>query len=301
MSTNRNASSAERTVKKPKIDESHPTNGKTNGRPGRTVLIIREIPPDTKEDQIRDIFSIDGWDCPPIKDLRSDIGNNWFINFETEDDCLRAAMKVQNDGVFNGGPVKCRVKSNLKTPKQGRQTAPQYNNTSPYGYGYPPFNQWPRGRARGRGRGQRGKSTRRGMRGGRGRGGYPNSPRGRYPPGPQMEIQQVNSDYPGEFTRFTLEKMTDIIESTFKHQPAPKPETMKDPALAEIVRVNPQTHVLFKEASNLTMNIMPRSPVQRNRRRGNEPDNLELNNKKRGKKSNKNRRNKREKDYSKYY
>lgn len=289
--SNSRASNAERTVKKPKVLNSPPANG-TNGRPGRTVLIIREIPLDTQEAQVRDIFSIDGWDCPPIKDLKSDIGNNWFVQFENEEDCLRAAMKIQNDGVFNGGAVKCRVKSNLKTPKQGRQSSPvQYNAYGVPSYGY----QYPRGnRGRGRGRGQRGKSPRRGR--GRGRG-YAQHTRGRprapYNPGPHMEIQQVSSDYPGEFTRFSLEKMTDIIENTFKHQPAPKPDSMKDPGLAEIVREKPQTHVLFKEAANLTMNILPRSPMQRRQRRGSEPDNLELNNKKRGKKSN-SRRSKRE-------
>merc|ERR1719197_1522271 len=96
-------------------DDTTDQKAKAASENQRRVLIIRELPMDTKEGDVRNIFnSISGWKCPPIHTIRPDIGENWFISFNNEDDCLEAALKVQAEGSHNGNRVNCRVKSNLK-------------------------------------------------------------------------------------------------------------------------------------------------------------------------------------------
>jgi len=77
----------------------------------RTTLILREISADTPREDVEAIFKSE--ECAPIKreSLRSDIGNTWFVSFDTEDDCVKTAMYLQNHGKFNGKPIQCRVKS----------------------------------------------------------------------------------------------------------------------------------------------------------------------------------------------
>ena len=45
---------------------------KTNGR---STIILREIPSDAPEDEVREIFNFDS--CKPIVSMRSDIGDTW--------------------------------------------------------------------------------------------------------------------------------------------------------------------------------------------------------------------------------
>ena len=42
---------------------------------GRSTIILREIPADTPEEEVRAIFAFDG--CKPIVSMRSDIGDTW--------------------------------------------------------------------------------------------------------------------------------------------------------------------------------------------------------------------------------
>ena len=42
---------------------------------GRSTIILREIPSDAPEEEIREIFQFDG--CKNIASLRSDIGDTW--------------------------------------------------------------------------------------------------------------------------------------------------------------------------------------------------------------------------------
>jgi len=142
----------------------------------RNVLILREIPTDTPMAEIKEIFAV-FTDLPEIKNIHSDIGNNWFITFKNQDDCMAAALKLSTEGRFKGHSLKVRVKANLAQAEQssfGRPVPPivksSYN--SPYRTG--PMYQ----------SGRRGLSGARGLPGGRGlpgegsylRGGFPRTP-----------------------------------------------------------------------------------------------------------------------------
>jgi len=78
----------------------------------RNVLILREIPSDTPLGEIKEIFSVFA-DLPEIKNIYSDIGNNWFVTFYNQDDCMAAALKLSTEGKFKGNALKVRVKANL--------------------------------------------------------------------------------------------------------------------------------------------------------------------------------------------
>ena len=42
---------------------------------GRSTIILREIPSDAPEEEVKEIFNYDG--CKPISSIRSDIGDTW--------------------------------------------------------------------------------------------------------------------------------------------------------------------------------------------------------------------------------
>ena len=42
---------------------------------GRSTIILREIPSDAPEEEVRAIFNFEG--CKPIGTIRSEIGDNW--------------------------------------------------------------------------------------------------------------------------------------------------------------------------------------------------------------------------------
>lgn len=44
---------------------------------GRSTIILREIPSDTAEAEVREIFAFEG--CKPISSMRSDIGDTWCV------------------------------------------------------------------------------------------------------------------------------------------------------------------------------------------------------------------------------
>eukprot|EP01083_Nonionella_stella_P080739 221985_1 len=73
----------------------------------RTTLILREIPQDTKEEEIRSLF---GEKATHIRNIHFDVGDNWFVTFATEDDCTDCALSLQGK-TFKGNQIHCRVKS----------------------------------------------------------------------------------------------------------------------------------------------------------------------------------------------
>ena len=46
---------------------------------GRSTIILREIPSDAAEEEVREIFAFDG--CKPIVSMRSDIGDTWYVDY----------------------------------------------------------------------------------------------------------------------------------------------------------------------------------------------------------------------------
>jgi len=204
----------------------------------RNVLILREIPTDTSMDEVKEIFA-EFNDLPEIKNIHSDIGNNWFITFNNQDDCMAAALKLSTEGKFKGESLKVRVKANLA---QAEQHSPfpspgspsrRYSNKGPTFRRSPYFNSALYSPRRGRGMRLPG---RRGMP-------YPppmalGSPRRRPAP-----VAAISSDYTGDFKQFTTEIMRDVIKRKYGAEVAPKPISLDSDEVRDIVTKRPKTTV----------------------------------------------------------
>jgi hypothetical protein len=95
----------------------------------RNTIILRDMPADASAEEVRALFS----GKFSITDTHSDVGNSWFISFDTEDTALDAMMWVRNQQ-FRGKEVKARMKSEhlLKT------STPYVTGALPETYGYFP-------------------------------------------------------------------------------------------------------------------------------------------------------------------
>ncbi|CAM9910250.1 unnamed protein product, partial [Ectocarpus fasciculatus] len=74
----------------------------------RNTIILREIPSETPQEKIREIFTGDG--VAPIKSIRSDVGDTWFVTMESEDDALTTILALRGK-TFEGKAIKARLKS----------------------------------------------------------------------------------------------------------------------------------------------------------------------------------------------
>eukprot|EP00292_Cryptomonas_paramecium_P013218 CAMPEP_0113697578 /NCGR_PEP_ID=MMETSP0038_2-20120614/22213_1 /TAXON_ID=2898 /ORGANISM="Cryptomonas paramecium" /LENGTH=219 /DNA_ID=CAMNT_0000620607 /DNA_START=162 /DNA_END=818 /DNA_ORIENTATION=+ /assembly_acc=CAM_ASM_000170 len=74
----------------------------------RTTLIIRNIPSDADRDAV-ETFLVNG-KVPKIVNLRADVGNNWFANFETEE-AAKAALDAVRALKWNDKSLGAAVKS----------------------------------------------------------------------------------------------------------------------------------------------------------------------------------------------
>jgi hypothetical protein len=90
------------------LDESG-TRIRPNMTNKRHTLIIRDIPTSTPEAEVIAIFSHP--DAPRVVSVRSEVGNNWFCEFQDEESTMRALDWSREHGRFNGEPIKVRVKS----------------------------------------------------------------------------------------------------------------------------------------------------------------------------------------------
>lgn len=119
---------------------------------GRSTIILREIPSDTPEQEVREIFNFEG--CKPISSMRSDIGDTWFVMMESEDDAKDTLIDLRlKKRLFRGQTIKGRVKSETIVrsfyPMQpvpppivypGMQQYPPYPiDMRTYGYPVPPI------------------------------------------------------------------------------------------------------------------------------------------------------------------
>jgi hypothetical protein len=90
------------------VDDRIRVNAKPTGQ--RSTIILREIPSDATEEEIREIFNYEG--CRPIQSLHPDIENTWFVYMESEDDVKDTVLDLQlKKRLFRGEKVKVRVKS----------------------------------------------------------------------------------------------------------------------------------------------------------------------------------------------
>lgn len=202
----------------------------------RNVLILREIPTETSIEDVKKIFTA-FTDLPEIKNITSEIGNNWFITFDNQDDCMAAALKLSTEGKFNGESLKVRVKANLK---QAEVPSPFHSPGSPSRH----FSK--RSYKRSRLFNASIYSPRR-SRGAR----PPGRPRMPYPPpmvlgSPRRRpapVAAVASDYKGVFRQFTTEIMRDVIKRKFGATIAPKPISLDSDEVRDIVTKRPKTTV----------------------------------------------------------
>jgi len=204
----------------------------------RNVLILREIPTDTSVEEVKQIFA-EFKDLPEIKNIHSDIGNNWFITFNNEDDCMTAALKLSTEGKFKGKSLKVRVKANLAQAEQHspfgspRSPARRYPNRKPTFRRSPYFNSSMYSPHRGP---VMRSPARRGMP-------YPppmalGSPLRRPAP-----VAAISSDYTGDFKQFTTQVMRDVIKRKYGAEVAPKPISLDSDEVRDIVTKRPKTTV----------------------------------------------------------
>mmetsp|Transcript_8713 Transcript_8713/g.14791 ORF Transcript_8713/g.14791 Transcript_8713/m.14791 type:complete len:658 (-) Transcript_8713:2439-4412(-) len=106
---------------------------------GRNTIILREIPADTAEDDIREIFNYPG--CKPISSIKSDIGDTWFVVMENEADAKDTVLDLKmKKRMFNGSSVKARLKSEAVVNRSHYPNNPPISNSVypvmyPYGAG----------------------------------------------------------------------------------------------------------------------------------------------------------------------
>ena len=78
-------------------------------RAERNVLILRDMPSSLSNDAVGAIFAVDG--CPgEVRSVRSEVGDCWFVQFETEDQCMDTALWLTGQQ-FQGKAIHARVKS----------------------------------------------------------------------------------------------------------------------------------------------------------------------------------------------
>jgi len=96
---------------------NHPTltlsEEQTSVRPNihveRTTIILRELSSSTPEEDLKQkLFSWEG--CPPVKGLRRDVEDTWFVVFATEKEAKKVLEKLR-ELLWEGGMVKARLKS----------------------------------------------------------------------------------------------------------------------------------------------------------------------------------------------
>jgi len=90
----------------------------------RNILILRDIPDKTMKDEIMAIF--DNEHCSSPFEVHSDIGNHWFCQFQTEEECLATAQHLNSHGTFKGEKLHVRVKA--IHDKNKADTSPQMQN-----------------------------------------------------------------------------------------------------------------------------------------------------------------------------
>ena len=77
---------------------------------GRSTIILREIPADATESEVKEIFNFEG--CKTISSMRSDIGDTWFVMMDSEEDAKDTLLDLKlKKRMFRGQPVKGRLKS----------------------------------------------------------------------------------------------------------------------------------------------------------------------------------------------
>lgn len=122
---------------------------KPNLKAQRNTIILREIASDTDSSIIKNLFGNQFGNF----EVKSEIGNCWYVNFENDEVTLQALEYVRNQ-TFNGLPIKARIKteSTLRVFQLAASSNPptfynniaMQNNTVPNTMGYQgaPYQGW---------------------------------------------------------------------------------------------------------------------------------------------------------------
>lgn len=86
----------------------------------RTTLILRDIPRDVPEDEVKEIFNFP--ECGPIASYKPEVGDTWFVTFENEKDCENASIALLSR-TFKGKPIRCRIKSETQRVRYASRAA----------------------------------------------------------------------------------------------------------------------------------------------------------------------------------
>jgi hypothetical protein len=104
---------------------------------GRSTIILRDIPSDAPEEEVKEIFAYDG--AKHVSSLRSDIGDTWFVVMDSEEDAKDTLIDLRlKKRTFRGQPVKGRMKSETMVRSfYPVQTAPVAFGGMPFGFPAP--------------------------------------------------------------------------------------------------------------------------------------------------------------------
>lgn len=73
----------------------------------RTTLILRNIPSNAAEESVRELLS--SVNIPAFLAIRSDVGDNWFVTFETQE-LTKSAMDLAKGLKWEGKSIGCAIK-----------------------------------------------------------------------------------------------------------------------------------------------------------------------------------------------
>ena len=77
----------------------------------RNTIILRDIPSDASKEELMEIFTKDD-KCAKPSEIRSDVGDTWFVTMKNEEEAKTTLLYLQLSGVkFKGKAVKGRLKS----------------------------------------------------------------------------------------------------------------------------------------------------------------------------------------------
>lgn len=76
-------------------------------QPTKNTIILREVAPNTTEQEVRDLFNHE--QCGKIQEIRSEIGDYWYIVFENDQDALKS-LEFISGKTFKEAPIKARLK-----------------------------------------------------------------------------------------------------------------------------------------------------------------------------------------------
>mmetsp|Transcript_70755 Transcript_70755/g.166850 ORF Transcript_70755/g.166850 Transcript_70755/m.166850 type:complete len:386 (+) Transcript_70755:145-1302(+) len=203
-----------RTSEKVTLDESG-TKIRPNFQHKRNTLILRDIPKETPVEEVAALFKGEG--CPKVEEsmIRPDVLNTWFVTFEEEDVTLQALNFLRTQK-FGGKPVRCAVKSEniLKSLYFQPATVPVYpmDPTQYYPQGRWDYGNQGRQKRKGKKRDGQQQQIPTAMPPAQPGQSSANLNPAHFPPLPSKG--QESAGYGKEFTRYTKERIVEIIKAT---------------------------------------------------------------------------------------